>query len=215
MLHARFDGDEPALGHHRRERLARIGIVGLHGCGVRLSRSLTVAQAAPHVELQGGVQEHRVQAAATAGLAALSRRQSYRRKERAACYRDIPRGLVDTRRRRLQVGVVRQRFGDERGQRGIVERCEPAVGDGCRRGVGCLPVCGHRCMRQRVSLEIGRRWRILERTAGHGRCEARREHPLANETCAHQCSFGTRKSVIAPMRRITMRRIWIASTCSV
>ena len=181
-----------ALGHHRRERLAGIRIVGLHGRGLRLGRGLTVAQASPDVEFEGGVQEYRIQAAAAAGLAALRGRQPHRRPQRAARHCDIPRCLLDAGRSRLQVGVVRQRLRDQRRQRGIVERRQPPICHRRRRAIPRLPCRRQDCVRQCLLLQFAAGRRRIERAPRHGGREGRRDHPLAEERCTHQCSFSTR-----------------------
>ena len=51
-------------------------------------------------------------------LAADDARDAHRRPQRAARHLHVAGGLLDARRRHLQVGVEGQRFGDERGQCG-------------------------------------------------------------------------------------------------
>ena len=122
-----LDREEPALGDRGRQRLARVRVVGGERRGLFLRRRTPVAQAAPDVELQRRIEPDPLEAAATARIYPGDARDAHRRPQRAARHLHVTGGLLDARRRHLQVGVEGQGFRDERSQCGIVERHEPRV----------------------------------------------------------------------------------------
>ena len=128
-------GEEPALGHERRDRLARVLEVGGRRRGLRGARRPAVAHPAPQVELPGRGEDDALESRAVAHLGAAVRKQIGRRVQLRARKLGVELRLLDARGADAQVGVVRHGFGDRRSQLIVVERRQPVVGHrtGCRR----------------------------------------------------------------------------------
>jgi hypothetical protein len=125
------DGNKVALRHERGERLPCVRVVGVGRRELRLRRDVTVAHAAPNIELEGSVEKNtRCARAVAAGLAAAVSEQANGRVERRAGNLHISCGLLDARRRELEVGVISQRFVDQRDQHRSLNR-RASVATGC------------------------------------------------------------------------------------
>ena len=136
-------GEEPALGHERRNRLSRVLEVRLRRRGLRGARRPAVAHAAPEVELPGRGEDAALDARAVAGqLAAAAREEIDRRVELRARQLGVELRLLDARGADAQIGVVRDRFGDRRRQLIVVERREPVVGHRAGAGAWRRPLRG-------------------------------------------------------------------------
>ena len=134
-------GEEPALGHERRNRLSRVLEIRLRRRGLRGARRPAVAHAAPEIELPGRGEHAALEARAVAGqLAAAAREDIDRRVQLRPGQLGVELRLLDTRRAHAQVGVVRDGLGDRRRQLIVVERREPVVGDGAGAGAWRRPL---------------------------------------------------------------------------
>ena len=100
-------GEEPALGHERRNRLPRVLEVRLRRRGLRGARRPAVAHAAPEVELPGGGEDAALDARAVAGqLAAAAREDIGRRLQLRPGKFRVEQRLLDARGADAQIGVV-------------------------------------------------------------------------------------------------------------
>ncbi len=190
-----LDGQKIRLRHERSERLARIRIVRIGRCELRLRRGLTVAHTAPHVELERRVEPNALQSRAVApGLAAAVGKKIHRR-ARATRPR-LSRSPRPARRARRRTSG--RRYGRAPRRRApvstrIVERVEPLIDDRLRRAALPLPLGGNRRVGERLALNVGRRRRPLDGAACNGPRSADRKRPATHDPGdRHQCSFRIR-----------------------
>ena len=211
LLH-RFGGEEPGLRERRHDRLLRRAVVVLRRRVLRLDRALPVSQPAPHVDLPAGADHGaRELARAAGGVALRARREIDARVQVAVGDAHRRCGLLDARRRQAQVQVVGDGLVGEKQQRRVVEALEPALAHHAGRAAGEVGRRHGQVREFGLHEVVARRWR-RERAAGDEQRQRRQQQVACG---SHQCSLSTSTSSFAPTRRMTLRRMWIASTLSV